>query len=92
MMFKNAHASFYHYYSTNHNEPKWCKCLQHYESYDHAQHSIPRACMYITKPVFNDYAPEVLWKRLSMPVVRIRTKHFIVFYGLQHQGIVMLVR
>ena len=60
MMFQNAQAIFYHYYSTDGDpqhhfcDRKWCKYLQDKTSYDHNQHSIPRTCMDIIRPAFDE--------------------------------------
>jgi hypothetical protein len=59
-MYRAAQAIFYHYYSTDNDpqhhycDPKWCKYFQDKDSYDHDERSIPRACLDVIRPAFDE--------------------------------------
>ncbi|CAF4130305.1 unnamed protein product [Rotaria sordida] len=69
-MYHSAQVIFYNYYSTDQDpqhqfcDPKWCKYLQDSDTYDHGQHSIPRACMDIVKPAFDELCSKEALKKV----------------------------
>ena len=69
-MYHSAQPIFYHYYSIDQDpqhhfgDSKWCKSLQDSDTYDHEQHSIPRACMDTIKPAFHELCSKEALKKV----------------------------
>jgi hypothetical protein len=72
-MYKRSWAIFKHRYSSNDEpmhewcDPKWCQYLQataNGQPFDHAKSSIPRPCLDIIKPVFDELCSRESLKRV----------------------------